>query len=68
MTKIRDYKDSHPLNCTINTFGFGYSLNSVLLKDIAHQGNGTYAFIPDSSLVGMPCVSCVCVTLRDCIC
>jgi len=49
---IQDYKDKNALNCTINTFGFGYSLNSVLLKDLAHEGNGTFAFIPDSSLVG----------------
>jgi hypothetical protein len=37
----------------MNTFGFGYSLDSALLNDISHEGNGTYAFIPDSSLVGM---------------
>lgn len=53
MRHIREYKDSNPLTSTINTFGFGYSLNSVLLKDLAHEGNGTFAFIPDSSLVGI---------------
>lgn len=36
----------------INTFGFGYSLDSKLLNQIAVIGKGTYAFIPDGSFVG----------------
>ena len=36
----------------INTFGFGYSLDSKLLNEIAFIGKGTYAFIPDGSFVG----------------
>tara|TARA_B100000795_G_C22805707_1_gene444747 strand:+ start:2006 stop:4180 length:2175 start_codon:yes stop_codon:yes gene_type:complete len=40
-------------NCpTIYTFGFGYSLDTKLLSDIANIGNGTFAFIPDSGFVG----------------
>ena len=35
----------------INTFGFGYSLDSVLLNEIAVIGKGTYAFIPDGSFL-----------------
>ncbi|CAF4153138.1 unnamed protein product [Rotaria sp. Silwood2] len=39
--------------CAINTFGFGYILDSKLLEDIAMLGNsGSYAFIPDGSFVG----------------
>ena len=37
---------------TIHTFGFGYSLDSKLLNEIAVIGKGAYAFIPDGSLVG----------------
>lgn len=37
---------------TINTFGFGYYLDSNLLKGIANVSNGIYYFIPDSSFVG----------------
>ncbi len=37
---------------TINTFGFGYSLDSNLLDQIAKCGYGTYGYIPDSSMVG----------------
>lgn len=38
--------------CNINTFGYGYDLNSELLKTIADIGEGTYNFIPDASFVG----------------
>jgi Mg-chelatase subunit ChlD len=36
----------------VNTFGFGYSMNSKLLEDISKECNGTYSFIPDSGFVG----------------
>ncbi|CAF1510461.1 unnamed protein product [Adineta ricciae] len=38
---------------SVNTFGFGYRLNSKLLEELADNGNtGSYAFIPDASFVG----------------
>jgi len=40
------------LPCSINTFGFGYNLDSKLLQDIAAAGYGSYAFIPDAGFVG----------------
>ena len=47
------YVDMHPeFSCTVNTYGFGYSLDSELLDSIAHKMNGLYAFIPDSGFVG----------------
>eukprot|EP00747_Dinoflagellata_sp_TGD_P164295 gnl/TRDRNA2_/TRDRNA2_184047_c0_seq1.p1 gnl/TRDRNA2_/TRDRNA2_184047_c0~~gnl/TRDRNA2_/TRDRNA2_184047_c0_seq1.p1 ORF type:complete len:1086 (+),score=163.33 gnl/TRDRNA2_/TRDRNA2_184047_c0_seq1:79-3336(+) len=53
ISELRDYKDAHPeLSFQINTFGFGYSLDSQLLLDLALEGNGTYAFIPDALIVG----------------
>jgi len=36
----------------INTFGFGYSLDSILLNNLSLMGNGSYSFIPDSGMVG----------------
>ena len=36
----------------IYTFGFGYSLDTELLINIANIGNGNFSFIPDSSFVG----------------
>jgi hypothetical protein len=40
------------LPAVLSTFGFGYSLDSYLLRQLAVIGGGTYSFIPDSSLVG----------------
>ena len=36
----------------ISMFGFGYALKSQLLLDVAKQGGGTFAFIPDAKIVG----------------
>ena len=36
----------------VNTFGFGYELDSKLLHDISIIGNGQFSFIPDASMVG----------------
>jgi len=49
---LQKYKAKNEVNTGIYTFGFGYSLDSVLLDEIAVEGNGSYAFIPDCSLVG----------------
>ena len=50
---LQRYKDKHQeLQCTINTFGFGYNLDSALLRDLALEGDGSYSFIPDSGMVG----------------
>jgi len=50
--KLQEYVDTNGLSAPIYTFGFGYNLQSELLNDISHMGNGNYAFIPDSSFVG----------------
>lgn len=36
----------------LHTFGFGYALDSALLKVIAREGDGSFAFIPDAGMVG----------------
>jgi len=43
---------------TINTFGFGYGINSDMLLELAQIGNGTYSFIPDAGFVGTVFVNC----------
>lgn len=47
------YLKKHPdFHCHINTFGFGYNVDSNLLNQLALEGSGHYGFIPDSSFVG----------------
>lgn len=51
MKRVKDQnKGQYP--GVINTFGFGYNLKSDLLLSIAQEGQGNYAFIPDSGFVG----------------
>lgn len=40
------------VKANLSTFGFGYSLDSKLLESLSVEGNGTYGFIPDCSMVG----------------
>jgi uncharacterized protein YegL len=50
---LKRYLEKHPqVRFTINTFGFGYNLDSDLLQDVGKTGQGCYYFIPDSSFVG----------------
>ena len=57
---LEKLKKKTNFTCTVNTFGFGYSLDSKLLEDIATLGNaGSYAFIPDGSFVGTIFVNAV---------
>lgn len=61
---LQKYKDANPnLRCTVNTFGFGYQLDSPLLCDLASIGDGSYAFIPDSGFVGTVFVNSLSNTL-----
>ncbi len=48
--KIRE--NNQLLNVSLSTFGFGYSLDSKLLSDIATECNGIYGYIPDCTFVG----------------
>merc|ERR1711862_380904 len=51
LNRLKD-KEVGNLPCTINTYGFGYELDSELLSEIAINGGGAYAFIPDAGFVG----------------
>lgn len=53
IVSLQNYRDKYKvLPATVSTFAFGYTLDSPLLLDIAMEGNGVYAFIPDASFVG----------------
>lgn len=45
-------RDKGKLAVSIHTFGFGYKLDSGLLKSMAEVGSGNYAFIPDAGMIG----------------
>jgi len=58
--ELKKYKECYPdFSFQLNTFGFGYSLDSELLLDIAVEGQGTFSFIPDALIVGTCFVSSV---------
>jgi len=62
--ELKAYKESHPdFSFQLNTFGFGYKLDSPLLLDLAVEGNGTFAFIPDALIVGTTFVNSLCNSL-----
>jgi len=53
LPNLEAYKQQHEgLPGTINTFGFGYTLDSKLLTNMANAGSGAYSFIPDAGFVG----------------
>ncbi|CAE7376645.1 yfbK [Symbiodinium natans] len=52
LKRLKDKSEGGRLPCTISTFGFGYELDSALLSQLATDGFGTYAFIPDAGFVG----------------
>merc|ERR1719335_2002203 len=63
MLKRRREKTEKERGIIVNTFGFGYSLDTKLLRELAQTGMGSYAFIPDASLVGTMFVNALANTL-----
>jgi hypothetical protein len=41
-----------PVNGSISFFGFGYCLDSLLLKNLSVEGDGSFGLIPDAGFVG----------------
>ena len=53
LQELRKYFSANPtFTCQLETFGFGYSVDSKLLLELAQEGGGTYAFISDAPMVG----------------
>jgi len=57
--ELQNYVDTTQFAVQINTFGFGYDLDSELLHSLAVHGNGTFSFIPDARIVGTTFVNSV---------
>ena len=57
---LKRYMDMHPtFKSSVNTFGFGYNLDTQLLDALAKEGTGHFSFIPDASFVGTAFISTV---------
>ena len=48
---LKNAMDSHD-NVVVNTYGFGYNLDSKLLVQLARSTQGSYSFIPDIGTLG----------------
>lgn len=48
---LKNAMDSHD-NVVVNTYGFGYNLDSKLLVELARSTQGSYSFIPDIGTLG----------------
>lgn len=60
LAELREYKDKYPdFSMSLNTFGFGYNLDSELLLSLAAESGGTFAFIPDAVIVGTTFVNSI---------
>jgi hypothetical protein len=58
--ELRNYLDQHTkFKFQMNTFGFGYELDSQLLLELATECHGTYSFIPVAPNVGTVFVNSV---------
>eukprot|EP01083_Nonionella_stella_P123727 373003_1 len=57
--ELQKYLDQYDFAVQINTFGFGYDLDSELLHSLAVFGSGTFAFIPDAKIVGTTFVNSI---------
>jgi uncharacterized protein YegL len=49
---INDYNAEYGDNRSIRTFGFGESIDSELLMNIANYGQSSFSYIPDTGFVG----------------
>jgi Mg-chelatase subunit ChlD len=49
---LQDQIALRKLHFSINTFGYGYNIDSNLLYQIANISNGIFGFIPDATMVG----------------
>ena len=58
---------TNKLNFSINTFGYGYNIDSNLLEQISIIGNGLFALIPDATMVGTIFVNIIASILNGCV-
>lgn len=54
------------IDCTIHTFGFGYSINTEVLTLISKIGNGSFNYICDAGMVGTVFIHAVANFMAQC--
>lgn len=64
---LQDCIKTQKLKFTINTFGYGYNIDSNLLNQIASLTNGVFGFIPDATMVGTIFINMLSSILTGCI-
>jgi len=64
---LQDSIKTQKLKFTINTFGYGYNIDSDLLNKIAFLTNGVFGFIPDATMVGTIFINILSSILTGCI-
>ena len=64
---LEEHINKKNLNFSINTFGYGYNIDSDLLNEIALLGNGIFGFIPDASMVGTIFVNMISSIITGCV-
>lgn len=52
MYELLKFRNGASTSPVVNTFGFGYGVESKILVDIANETQGQFLFIPDAGLVG----------------
>ncbi len=60
---VKKYLEGHTWHPIINTFGFGYDLDSNMLMELSELGKGVYGFTPDCNFMGTIFVNGIANTL-----
>jgi len=64
---LQDYINTKNINFSINTFGYGYNIDSLLLGNIAKMCNGIFGFIPDATMVGTIFINMISSIINGCV-
>lgn len=64
---LEEYIKTKNINFSINTFGYGYNIDSNLLGNIAKMCNGIFGFIPDATMVGTIFINMISSIINGCV-
>ena len=67
ISTLEEYIKIKNINFSINTFGYGYNIDSLLLGNIAKMCNGIFGFIPDATMVGTIFINMISSIINGCV-